>query len=225
LPIQNLYETSISFINVGQGDAILIKNRKAAVLIDTGGSLYIDIANTSLIPYFKRNGISKLDALIITHDDFDHAGALPTLTSNFPVRSIVTERSYFPIAFAGIEFQNLNQTHDPSDPNLGSLVLHFALAGFEWLLMGDAPLEVENDIIERYPDLDCDYIKIGHHGSLTSTSEAFIKHVTPKEAIISVGRNNYGHPHPDVIKRLITHDISIRRTDIEGTIKYKYWAW
>ena len=224
LPIQNFYEASISFINVGQGDAILIKNRKAAVLVDTGGSLYIDIANTSLIPYFKRNGISKLDALIITHDDFDHAGALPTLTSKFPVMEIVTETSYFPIALGGIIFQNINHLHDIRDSNFGSLVLTFALGGYHYLLMGDAPIEVEQDIINRYPDLDCDYIKIGHHGSRTSTSDAFIKHVTPKEAIISVGRNNYGHPHPDVINRLRAHDVIIRRTDIEGTIKYKYWA-
>ncbi|HOJ45644.1 MAG TPA: ComEC/Rec2 family competence protein [Bacilli bacterium] len=224
LPIQNLYEASISFINVGQGDAILIKNRKTAILVDTGGSLSVDIASTSLIPYFKRHGVSELAAVIISHDDYDHSGALTSLTANFPIHQLIKEPSRFPMTLGGLTFHNLNHRHELDDANLSSLVLSFNLAGHEWLLMGDAPLEVEQDIIGRYPHLDCDYIKIGHHGSLTSTSDAFISHTTPKEAIISVGRNNYGHPHHDVINRLLAHDVTVRRTDIEGTIKYNYWA-
>ena len=87
--------------------------------------------------------------------------------------------------------------------------------------MGDASKVVEEDIINNFPLLNCDYLKIGHHGSNTSTSENFLKSLTPQEAIISCGLNNsYNHPHPDVINLLNKYDITIRRTDLEGTICY-----
>jgi len=222
IPIGNLWRQEVHFINVGQGDAILIKNRSHAILVDTGGSRFIDIAAEVLIPYFHRQGVSRLDAVIVTHDDFDHNGALEKLRGGFPVDKVVTDRNDFPMTLAGITFDNLN-LFPPSgvDDNLGSLVLYFRFMNKDWLLMGDAPLIVEEAIIVSHQGLSCDYIKIGHHGSNTSSSASFIDSIGVKEAVISVGRNYYGHPHPEVLERLEESGIIVRRTDEEGTIVYK----
>ncbi len=220
LPVVNLYETAVYFINVGQGDAILIRNRKETVLIDTGGSLYLDVAEVALIPFFERHRIHHLDTVIITHDDYDHNGALTSLRTNFRVRETLTEPDQFPLTRAGIAFWNLNHAAHASEDNEQSLVLYFNFDGHDWLLMGDAPSEVEKQIMRQYPDLAADYLKVGHHGAEGSTSSAFLSHIKPQEAIISVGRNYYGHPSPKVLERLTQAGITIRRTDLEGTIAY-----
>lgn len=220
LPIRNSFLNAIHFINVGQGDAILIQLRGQNILVDTGGNISFDMANEVLIPFFKKQRAYKIDYLIVTHDDFDHCGALPSLVENYQVSTIITGQNAFPLIVDNIVINNLNfVTH--SDANDNSLVLHFSLLGKSWLLMGDASIVVEKEIITRYSTLDVDYLKVGHHGSKTSTCEAFIKQITPEEAIISVGRNNYyGHPHDDVLSLLNKYEVMTRRTDYEGTISY-----
>jgi competence protein ComEC len=94
--------------------------------------------------------------------------------------------------------------------------------GKKWLFTGDAPIAIEKKILERYPDIDCDILKIGHHGSDTSSSYDFLKAVSPEVAIISVGaKNSYGHPSASVLERLDALEIPYRRTDKEGTITYQ----
>ena len=89
--------------------------------------------------------------------------------------------------------------------------------------MGDAPKEIELKIIKDYPNLKTDYLKVGHHGSNTSTAEQFVKFLQPKEAIISCGENNiYKHPSPETLEILSKNNVEIRRTDEEGTISYKF---
>jgi len=220
LPIRNSFLSAIHFINVGQGDAILIQLRKKNILVDTGGNISFDMASEVLIPFFKKQRVYKIDFLIITHDDFDHCGALPSLVENYQVSTIITGKSAFPLLVDDIVINNLNLV-TYSDPNENSLVLHFSLFKKSWLLMGDASIVVEKDIITRYSTLNVDYLKVGHHGSKTSTCEAFISQITPEEAIISVGRNNYyGHPHDDVMSLLDKYEVTTRRTDYEGTISY-----
>jgi competence protein ComEC len=91
----------------------------------------------------------------------------------------------------------------------------------KWLFMGDAPTWVEKKVVEEHPELDCDILKAGHHGSDTSSSLLFLQAVTPEVAILSCGLNNsYGHPHISVLNRLKNLGIKIRRTDEEGTISY-----
>ena len=220
LPLEQLYQEGIFFINVGQGDAILVRQKRHALLIDTGGSLYLDIAATSLIPFFNSIGVTKIDTVIITHDDFDHNGALPSLVKSFRVDRIIEDTNEFPYRIGTIDIYNLNKRYNNPDSNMNSLVLYFSFMNQTFLLMGDAPIEVETQIISNYPNLDIDYLKIGHHGSNTATSAQLLDHVTPMEAIISVGRNYYGHPHAEVLKRLQEENITIRRTDLEGTIAY-----
>lgn len=227
IPVRNQFINYVDFINVGQGDSCLIKYNNNTILIDTGGSSYKDIATECLIPFFKKNQIYKLDYVIITHNDLDHNGALQSLTSNFKVKNVINDYKCFPLQINGLVINNLNTfDHEWDDDNESSLVLTFEVSKIKYLVMGDAPKKIENLIIKKYPNLDCDVLKIGHHGSNTSSSETFIKTVTPNDAIISCGlNNNYGHPHSEVLSILKKHHIHIRRTDKEGTICYATYVW
>ena len=223
LPVENLMTSQVSFINVGQGDSCLIRKGTTTVLIDTGGSIYKDIAKETLIPYLEKQRIYNIDLVITTHNDFDHSGAYDSLKENFYVKKRVTEPESFPININGITFNNYNNhIAEYTEENDQSLVVGFSLMKKEFLIMGDAPIEVEKNIIKEYPDLDCDILKAGHHGSKTSTCDEFVKHVTPETAIISCGKNNkYGHPNDSVIKILEENHVKILRTDELGTITYR----
>ena len=222
VPIHNFVTAEVSFINVGQGDSCLIRKGTTTVLIDTGGLTYTDIAKETLIPYLQKKRIYNIDLVITTHNDFDHSGAYDSLKENFHIKRYENSEKNFPIAMNGITFENFNKKAATySEENDKSLVIGFKMMSKYFLIMGDAPKEVEKTIIREYKDLDCDILKVGHHGSNTSTSEEFIKHVTPEEAIISCGKNNkYGHPHKEVINILKRNNVIIRRTDLEGTITY-----
>ena len=222
LPLENTFYNSVCFINVGQGDACLIQKKFTTILIDTGGSLYSDIANDCLIPYLKKRQIYDIDLLITTHDDFDHSGAKDELINNFKVKKYVSDYNEFPIDIDGITLTNYNTFIDSySEDNEKSLVIGFTLNNKSFLITGDAPSNIEKQIIKRYSYIPCDVLKVGHHGSNTSTSDEFLSFLSPKEAIISVGRNNYGHPSNSVLTSLKKHNILIHRTDKEGTITYK----
>ena len=220
LPIENMIVSYVSFINVGQGDSCLIHKGNTDILIDTGGSIYKDIASECLIPYFKSKRIYDIDLVIITHNDYDHNGALSSLINNFKVDNVITKKDSFPININGILLENLNKS-SYSDDNDNSLVLSFKMWGKRFLLMGDASTKVEKTILDSKKELKCDVLKIGHHGSNTSTSEDFIRTIKPIDAIVSVGRNYYGHPHKEVLSILDKYNVRIRRTDLEGTITYK----
>lgn len=221
LPYKNIYEKSVNFINVGQGDSILIRDRNTNVLIDTGGLKYKDLATSSLINYFKKKEVYKLDVVIITHNDFDHNGALNSLITYFPVKQVLTSYDEFPYKIGNLLFENFN-IYNFSDSNDRSLVLMLNFYGNKFLFMGDASKDVEEVIMKDF-NVDADYIKLGHHGSKTSTGEEFIRAVSPKEAIISCGLNNYyGHPNKEVLDILEKENIKIRRTDLEGTISYYF---
>ena len=222
VPVINFISEEVCFINVGQGDSCLVRRGTTSVLIDTGGLTYTDLAKETLIPFLKKKRIYNLDLVITTHNDFDHSGALDSLKENFYVKRIRTNTDNFPISVGGLSFTNYNNNIAKySGENDQSLVIGFALMHKYFLVMGDAPIMVERNMINEYPDLDCDILKVGHHGSNTSSCKEFIKHVTPDTAIISAGKNNkYGHPHKSVLKILEEEGVTIRRTDIEGTITY-----
>ena len=121
-----------------------------------------------------------------------------------------------------LTFHNFNYYFDDrSEENDKSLVLSFYICHRNFVICGDAPKVIEKEIINHEEKIPCDILRVGHHGSNTSTSEAWIKYLNPKEAVISVGKNNrYGHPNQEVLSLLHKYQIKIRRTDIEGTIKY-----
>ena len=219
VPFQEPISNCVYFVNVGQGDSIIIKNKSYTVMIDTGGNKSFDMAEETLIPFMNKKKITHLDALILTHADFDHSGAKDSLSQNFKVKNVLTEKDQFPYSVGDITINNLN-TFDFEEENDNSLVLSMDFIGKKFLFTGDASVKTEEKILQQY-DVDCDILKVGHHGSNTSTSEKFLKACSPNEAIISCGaKNSYGHPNQEIIDRLNKYSVKIRRTDEEGTICY-----
>ncbi len=222
LPIKNQFTCEINFINVGQGDSTLIRYKTESILIDTGGNLNYDIASNVLIPFLRKKRIYNLDYVFITHYDFDHYGSLKQLSHNFKIKKIIDNSNVFPIKTRYFTFENLNPFSKSNySENDKSLVLSFCIKDYKFLLMGDASSMVENEIIDN--NIKCDYLKVGHHGSNSSSSYNFLEKCNPKEAIISCGKNNkFNHPHYETLEKLNALDIKIRRTDIEGTITYYF---
>ena len=219
VPLQEPISNCVYFVNVGQGDSIIIKNKTYTVMIDTGGYKSFDMAEETLIPFMNKKKITHIDALILSHDDFDHAGAKDSLIEKFKVYEVLTEPEQFPYQIGDLKFENLND-FGFEEENDKSLVLSLNFIGKKFLFTGDASVKTEEKMIEKY-DVDCDILKVGHHGSNTSTSEKFLKLASPEEAVISCGEKNYyGHPHQEIIDRLKKYNVKIRRTDQEGTICY-----
>jgi len=220
-PLYNLVSGQVTFLNVGQGDAIIIRDRLKTVMIDTGGVNSFDMAAEVDIPYLRRQRIYHIDYLIASHGDFDHIGAASSLMSHFDVSHFIDSTESFPLTIGRLHFVNYN-IYGGDDENAKSLVLGLEFLGKRWLFMGDAPISVERRIIVDHPELRCDIFKVGHHGSDTSTCLEFLRAVQPKEAVISCGANNrYGHPTETVLERLNRENVRIRRTDLEGSIVYR----
>lgn len=221
LPLFVFITQQVSFINVGQGDAILIRDGFTSVLLDTGGSLSFDIAREVDIPFLRKEKIYKLDYLITSHSDFDHSGGVDSLIKHFNVENVISESSSFPLKVGNLEFINYN-VYGGSDNNEKSLVLGLFFMGKNFLFTGDADISIEKKIIKDNPSLPVDILKAGHHGSKTSSSYEFLKAIDTEVAIISVGKKNkYGHPDKEVLERFKKLGIKVRRTDVEGTITYK----
>lgn len=237
--------TYVYFIDVGQGDsALIITENNKSILIDTGGKLSYkteswkqknkeyNLMSSSIIPFFKSIGLKKIDYLFITHGDADHAGYALELLNNFKIINKYTnkgrkntlekklninslEESYLKID--NIEIYSLNN-NIYNNENKDSLVLLIKIYNKNFLFMADADKEVEKSIIEKYNLKDIDFLKVGHHGSKTSTDKSFINKINPKYSIISVGKNNkFGHPNIETLETL--NDRKILRTDKLGTIK------
>ena len=227
----------VYFIDVGQGDSVLIvtKNNKS-ILIDTGGKVgsNYSLMKSNVIPFFKSIGIRKLDYLFITHGDYDHAGYGIDLVNNFNVKNRFTNKGKYNllekklniksfnnsyIKIDNVEIYSLNSKHYNNE-NSDSLVLLVIIDNYKLLFMGDASINTEKDIMNNYDIGDVFILKVGHHGSKTSSSEEFINSVNPKYSIISVGKNNkFGHPNKEVLDNL--SNSKIYRTDIDGSIMFK----
>ena len=236
---QNSY---LTIIDVGQGDSILLELKNKNILIDTGGNSFSDynMATNKLIPYFKSLGIKKLDYLILTHGDYDHMGEAINLVNDFKINKVIFNNGeYCDLELDLISilkdksinyYQNIkqlnignnrlyflnNELYDNENDN--SIVLYMEIKDNKMLFMGDAGIEVEKDITEKYNLNDIDILKVGHHGSKTSSSEEFIDIINPQYSIISVGKNNwYNHPNNEVLENL--NGSNIYRTDLNGSIK------
>lgn len=194
------------------------------------------------ITFLKSIGISHLDYLILTHGDFDHMGEAEHLVNNYEVRKVIfnnnefndLERELVKVLkdkkikyYKGLEKIEVNNirlkllnTGIYNDENNDSNVIYIKYNRFKLLFMGDAGEKREKDIINQYNMGSVDFLKVGHHGSDTSSSQKFIENITPKYSIISVGKNNrYGHPKKDVLN--ILDNSKIYRTDIDGSIEIK----
>jgi len=215
----------VIFLDVKQGDCSLIISRNSyqAILIDTGGLNYMDLATTRIIPLLKSYGISTVKAVVASHNDYDHIGALESLKTNFKVeREIYNTNNISTINTFHNQYINLNRWEWDNE-NDNSIVLLTNINGKRFLFTGDISARVEEKIIEENPNLDIDILKVAHHGSKYSTSEKLITTITPEYAVISCGKNNlYGHPHAETIKVLEKSNVKILRTDINGSIIFNY---
>ena len=230
----------VHFIDVGQGDAILIRTKGADYLMDTGGSSFGDfnIPERITLAYLEKLGVRSLKALFITHFDQDHSQGLDLLVDRLKIEYLFT--SYLPEDLKippdieviplkegdrlqldrEVELEILwpGQAISFKDNNR-SLVAILKAEGVGILLTGDIEGEVEHILKDRITG-PIDIIKVPHHGSKSSSTEEFLEAVGAREAIISVGRNNiYGHPHPEVLNRYEVRNINIYRTDEMGLVR------
>ena len=234
---------NITFIDVNQGDSTLIQfpYNESNILIDTGGKYNYNIS-INTINYLKSIGIKKLNYMIITHGDFDHMGEAINLVENFKVEKVIfncgefneLEQDLIKVLdnkkipyYSCIKELNIidNKLYflnnkDYGNENDNSSVIYTELNNHKFLFMGDAGIEIEDDLIQKYNLQDIDVLKVGHHGSKTSSSKAFIDQINQKYSIISVGKNNrYGHPNKEVLENL--DDSKIYRTDHDASIIFK----
>lgn len=216
----------VTFLDVNQGDCCIIENKynEGVILIDTGGLKNYDIAKKRILPFLEYKGIRKIDTIFISHDDYDHMGALEPLILQIPIQHIVTNPDLNDYLVGKLYFENLNKNaSNYQEKNQQSMVLKVKVANLNFLFTGDIDYQVEQEIVNNYPDLKVDILKVAHHGSKTSTSDIFLQQIQPKIAVISVGKNNpYHHPSSDVLSRLQQQQILIFRTDIHGSITFSY---
>ena len=205
----------LSFINVGQGDAMLVRSpfRSGDVLIDTGKPSQ----KNNVFTFLEAKGIRTLNTLIITHADSDHSGNQEAITEAFSPHRVITGHQA-EINAGMFTMLDLNDI-DSDDANESSIVTAFSLNGMNILLMGDSSVKTEKRIIHRYPGLRTDILKLSHHGSKTGTSERFLNTVRPDLAIVSSGAYHiYHHPSPEVVERLNDRRIPYLDTKEEGDI-------
>jgi len=241
----------VNFFDVGQGDAIFIKDQKLhQVLIDGGPDSTVLEKLGKEIPFWDNT----LDLIILTHPEKDHVSGLIEVLKRYKVENILwtgilrdtsefkeweklieSEGAKIFIARSGQKIKWSRTVLDRfevlypfeslagkefKDSNNTSIVVKLIFGENSFLFTGDAYKSVERDLIEKGIDVDSDILKVAHHGSKTSSSEEFIKAVSPQEAIISVGKDNkYGHPHREVLETLAKYGINILRTDLNGDIK------
>lgn len=212
---------TLTIIDVGQGNAVLLSApfNQSVVLIDTGRTS----AYTSLISVLNRSGVMHMEALILTHEDADHAENAYALQKAYPIRQIITSPQDIKTPSLWLSVLDASVPH-PTD-NQSSLVYGIRWGDHRFLLMGDAEVTNERALLARYPKLKVDVVLLGHHGSASSTSDLWLGSLEPQMALISVGRNGYGHPHPSVIKRLSDFHIPTLTTLTEGSLRFIITPW
>lgn len=235
----------VTFLDVGQGDCTLIKAGKSFMLIDSGNPG----CEKKILQEMKKQGCRELDYVIATHPHADHIGSFPELLPQVKVKQIIlpeadpaflddpylyetflsvarrsgakmiTARSGSRFSLGPARFQVVGPTRQSENLNNVSVAIRLVYQKFAFLFTGDAEEEEEYDLLRTGLNLNSTVLKCGHHGSKSSTSEAFLTAVSPRTAVISCGKDNdYGHPSPETLEKLNRRGISILRTDQQGTI-------
>lgn len=237
----------VYFLNIGQGDATLIRTPGGEnILIDGGPDRSILTELKDTLPFFDNS----IDYMLLTHPDGDHISGLIYVLGRYKVKNVVFTGGYkgklseaflkkirdknIPVIIAdensdiNLEDGVIIDVLAPSrqsigrlvDTNNSSLIVKIIYAGKKFLITGDAEADTEEKLLRANVDLDSDVLKAGHHGSKTSSTEDFLKAVSPDYAVISVGKDNpYHHPHPSALKRLAGTNAKILRTDLDGRIE------
>lgn len=215
----------VVMIDVGQGDCFFIQQPYARgnVLIDTGGLQKSDIATSRLIPYLQSQGVFYLDAVFISHGDFDHCGALDSLKEHFNVKKVIYD--FKEKRIGDLIFKNLALDKHYTNSNDQSSIIYVTINKLNYLFTGDISKEVESDLYQTYHHLDVDVLKVAHHGSSNSSSDDLFKMIDPKIAFISVGENNrYKHPSYLTLKRLNAYGVKVYRSDKQGMVRIVYYG-
>lgn len=236
----------VHFIDVGQGDSTYIEMPDGTdILIDAGKSN----AGDTVVNYLRSQEKNmEIDYLIATHPDADHIGGMQDVFKDLKIKNFYypldaphntkTWKNVLSLAKAekcsikdaktgtkfvkgGAEIKFVHPTNDYSDSNEDSVVALLDYNNTEVLLTGDAESITEQDMINQNKLIDVDVLKVGHHGSDTSTTQAFLNKVKPEYSVISVGKNSYGHPKASVLNRLKNIGSKIFRTDLNGNVVLK----
>ena len=233
------------FIDIGQGDCALLVSDGMSMLIDSGEDEYADEVIRTVSDY----GISTLDYVVVTHAHSDHMGSMADVISAIDVKNIIISEpcedssltaTYekfidameassaaiilaepdYTFSFGKADCTILSPFNvDSSNENNNSVVMHVTAGETSFLLTGDMEKSVEKQIMENYPLLDIDILKVGHHGSSTSSYKKFIAQISPEVAVISCGLNNrYNHPSEKTLETLDENNVKYYRTDICGTV-------
>ncbi|MDA1674711.1 ComEC/Rec2 family competence protein [Bacillus cereus group sp. TH152-1LC] len=233
---------SVHFINVGQGDSIYIKTPNGDDILIDGGNR----DGKAVIAYLKKQKVNDIEVMISTHPDADHMGGLDDVLKAFKVKSVYAPKvshttKVYKDFLAAVKKQGLTiktakkgvainlkgvsakfiapvKNYSKNDLNDWSAVLKLTYGNKSFLFTGDAELKSETDMINSKQNIASTVLKVGHHGAKTSTSDKFLKVVKPSYAVVSVGKNSYGHPTSVVINRLKAKKIKIFRTDKQGSI-------
>lgn len=232
---------SVSFIDVGQADSVLIRNGNYNMLIDAGNNE----DGEKLVNYFKSLGIEEFTYVFATHPHEDHIGGMDDIINNFKIdnyymsNKLSTTKTFMDVLDA-LDGRNLKYTvpnkgdtlklgdanikviypgDDKSNINDSSIVLKVTYGKNSFLLTGDATSNVERKIYNE--DIKSDVLKVAHHGSSYSSTDVFLDRVKPYYAVISVGKNNiYNHPSNNTLEKLNKRNIKVYRTDLDGTIVF-----
>lgn len=231
----------VHFIDVGQADSILIEQGNSTMLIDAGNNDDGKIIKD----YLSKRNITKIDYLVGTHPHEDHIGAMDDVIYEFEIgkifmpkktsttktyRDVVTAANKKSLKFTAPKvgdsfklgeatFTILAPMKDYEDANDSSIVLKMKYGNNTFLFTGDAEGPSEQDILNSKRDLTADVLKLGHHGSRTSSTDKFLEAVNPKYGVITCEKNNdYGHPHIETVKKMSERNIKLYRTDEQGTI-------
>lgn len=232
----------VHFIDVGQGDAIFIRQEAFTMLIDAGEPQMGD----RVVAYLENQGVTKLNYVIGTHPHADHIGGLSRVLEAFDVDEIImpkvthTSATYENLlltikkkgykvtlpqvgdqyALGDAHFLILSPSQEYDDLNNWSVAMKVSYENVSFVFTGDAEALAEEHMLTSGLLLSANVLKLGHHGSQTSTTEAFLRQVNPEYAVIQVGKGNpYGHPHREVLNRLST--VKVYRTDLHGTVIFQ----
>lgn len=230
----------VHFLDVGQAEATLLQTSDFTMLIDTG-----DVGRLDVVSHLRRLGVEYIDLLVITHPHADHIGQMAEVLTVFPVKEvwmsgyehttllfekvldalIASDADYYEprrrekCTYGNLILEVLNPTHISNDLHDTNIVLRVKYGDIVFVFTGDAEKNTEQTMVLSGMPLQANILQLGHHGSRTSTSPEFLKEVAPEIAIYSAGlKNDYGHPHPEVVGRIMNAGIELYGTDVHGSI-------
>ena len=249
IDIRDLEDSDImataNFIDVGQGDSTLFVSKGESMLIDSGEAENADVVINAL----TESGITELDYIVATHAHSDHIGAMAEILSEVPAKKVLISKpsedsqatwtfnnfidaveecdAELIVAESGYEFAMgyaLCRILSPinfysSSENNNSIIMHISVGSTSFMMTGDAESGAEKTLLDRYDNIDAQILKVGHHGSNTSSTEDFIDEVNPEVAVIHVGKDNkYGHPADVILERISQYTDDIYTTCDNGTV-------